>query len=82
MLCTCEFVLQTLCHELPPPLPLLGWMTFCPEWLTGNASLDSSNWFYFWVYLVFFNMLWVVFPLLLLLQSYNFITTNRQTKKD
>lgn len=69
----------SLYHE---PFSFIGWMTFCPEWLTNNANLDSSNWFYFWVYLVFFNMLWVVFPLLLLLQSYNFITTNRQTKRD
>ncbi|KAK3325518.1 Emopamil-binding protein [Apodospora peruviana] len=39
-----------------------GWMTFCPEWLTGNVNLDTSNFMYLWVYLVFFNMLWVFIP--------------------
>lgn len=38
-------------------------MTFCPEWLTGNSNLDGSNFMYLWVYLFFFNGLWVVFPL-------------------
>lgn len=38
-------------------------MTFCPEWLTGNVNLDTSNFMYKWVYLVFFNGLWVVIPL-------------------
>ena len=28
-----------------------GWMTFCPEWLTGSPSLDTSNPLYLWVYL-------------------------------
>lgn len=40
----------------------LGFMTFCPEWLTGNINLDTSNFMYLWVYLVFFNMLWVFIP--------------------
>ncbi|KAJ1329370.1 EXPERA (EXPanded EBP superfamily) [Microdochium nivale] len=40
-----------------------GFLTFCPEWLTGNQYLDSSNWMYLWLYLVFFNMLWVFIPL-------------------
>lgn len=40
-----------------------GFMTFCPEWLTGNLNLDTSNFMYKWVYLVFFNMLWVLNPL-------------------
>ncbi|XP_060563369.1 emopamil-binding protein-like [Ruditapes philippinarum] len=47
-----------------------GWMTFCPEWLTGSKYLHTDNWLYLWVYLVFFNMLWVVIPLLLLWQSW------------
>lgn len=42
---------------------MLGFMTFCPEWLTGNINLDGSNFMYMWVYLVFFNMLWVFIPL-------------------
>ncbi|KAJ9148339.1 Emopamil-binding protein-like [Pleurostoma richardsiae] len=39
-----------------------GFMTFCPEWLTGNQYLDTSNFMYLWVYLVFFNTLWVWIP--------------------
>lgn len=31
--------------------PLSRWMTFCPEWLTGSPSLDTSNPLYLWVYL-------------------------------
>lgn len=37
-------------------------MTFCPEWLTSNTNLDGSNFMYLWVYLVFFNVLWVILP--------------------
>lgn len=37
-------------------------MTFCPEWLTGNLKLDTSNWMYLWLYLFFFNTLWVWIP--------------------
>ncbi|ORY71154.1 EBDP3 protein [Pseudomassariella vexata] len=40
-----------------------GFITFCPEWLTQNYNLDASNFMYKWVYLVFFNMLWVFIPL-------------------
>lgn len=40
-----------------------GFITFCPEWLTMNYNLDASNFMYKWVYLVFFNMLWVFIPL-------------------
>ncbi|KAG8214611.1 Emopamil binding protein-domain-containing protein [Butyriboletus roseoflavus] len=29
-----------------------GWMTFCPEWLTGSPSLNTSNSFHLWVYLM------------------------------
>ena len=34
-----------------------GWMTFCPEWLTGSPNLDTSNPLYLWVYLVVSCML-------------------------
>ncbi|EOO01482.1 putative emopamil binding protein [Phaeoacremonium minimum UCRPA7] len=40
-----------------------GFMTFCPEWLTGNQYLDTSNFMYKWVYLIFFNVLWVFIPI-------------------
>ncbi|XP_073518791.1 emopamil-binding protein-like [Phyllobates terribilis] len=47
-----------------------GWMTFCPDWLTGSPNLNTSNFLYLWVYLVFFNGIWVVVPGLLLCQSW------------
>ncbi|XP_075448064.1 emopamil-binding protein-like [Ascaphus truei] len=47
-----------------------GWMTFCPDWLNGSPNLNTSNWLYLWVYLVFFNGIWVVIPGLLLWQSW------------
>ncbi|KAK3378445.1 Emopamil-binding protein [Podospora didyma] len=40
-----------------------GFMTFCPEWLVGSVNLDTSNFMYLWVFLVFFNTLWVWIPL-------------------
>lgn len=46
-----------------------GFMTFCPEWLSGNTNLDGSNWMYMWLYLVFFNMLWVGFPIWVLWEA-------------
>ncbi|OSX59878.1 hypothetical protein POSPLADRAFT_1059166 [Postia placenta MAD-698-R-SB12] len=47
-----------------------GWMTFCPEWLTGSQYLNTSNAFHFWVYLVLMNMIWVFIPLWLMVDSY------------
>ncbi|KAL8681377.1 MAG: hypothetical protein Q9186_002520 [Xanthomendoza sp. 1 TL-2023] len=40
-----------------------GFMTFAPEWLLGNPNLQTDNPMYLWLYLVFFNGLWVVMPL-------------------
>lgn len=39
-----------------------GFMTFAPEWLSGNAMLNTADPVYLWFYLTYFNMLWVVFP--------------------
>ena len=47
-----------------------GFMTFAPEWLTMNQNLDGSNFLFLWVYLVFFNMLWVFLPLYALRFAY------------
>ncbi|KAI4565135.1 emopamil-binding protein-like [Ovis canadensis] len=47
-----------------------GWMTFCPDWLMGSPNLNTNSWLYFWVYLVFFNGIWVLIPGLLLWQSW------------
>ncbi|OCK99118.1 Emopamil-binding protein, partial [Cenococcum geophilum 1.58] len=52
-----------------------GFMTFAPEWLSGSPNLDTSNWMYLWVYLVFFNTLWVWFPLWVLYESYKAINS-------
>jgi hypothetical protein len=48
----------------------IGFMTFSPEWLTGNQNLDASNFMFLWVYLVFFNILWVVMPIYAMWVSY------------
>ncbi|EPT05272.1 hypothetical protein FOMPIDRAFT_1021554 [Fomitopsis schrenkii] len=50
-----------------------GWMTFCPEWLTGSQYLNTDNVLHFWVYLVFMNVLWVVIPIWLMVDSYGHI---------
>lgn len=52
-----------------------GWMTFVPEWLTGSSNLDTSSPLYLWVYLIFFNGLWVILPLILLAQSFGAISS-------
>ncbi|GBE84972.1 predicted protein [Sparassis crispa] len=53
-----------------------GWMTFCPEWLTGSPNLDTSNALSLWVYLVFMNILWVIIPLWLMVDSYGHIASS------
>ncbi|CAL1713273.1 unnamed protein product [Somion occarium] len=50
-----------------------GFMTFGPEWLTGSAALNTSNFLYLWVYLFFMNILWVFIPLWLMYDSYGYI---------
>ncbi|KAG2185460.1 hypothetical protein INT44_002251 [Umbelopsis vinacea] len=47
-----------------------GWMTFCPEWLTGSVFLSTDNWLHHWLYLWFFNGIWVVIPGYLLYHAY------------
>ena len=40
-----------------------GFMTFAPEWLSGSGNLvGKGDGMLLWVYLVFFNMLWVFIP--------------------
>jgi len=64
-----------------------GWMTFVPEWLSGSPNLDTSNFMYTWVYLFFFNTIWVWIPLWILWDSYEEVTaavashTSRSTGK-
>uniref|UniRef100_A0A4W3GLK1 EBP like n=3 Tax=Callorhinchus milii TaxID=7868 RepID=A0A4W3GLK1_CALMI len=59
-----------------------GWMTFCPDWLIGSPNLNTSNWLYLWVYLVFFNSVWVIVPGLLLWQSWLALKEMHQKKND
>ena len=47
-----------------------GFMTFAPEWLTGSTQLETSEPVYLWLYLVFFNTLWVFIPVWILVQSW------------
>jgi hypothetical protein len=56
-------------------------MTFAPEWLTGNQNLDSSNFMFLWVYLVFFNMLWVFLPLYAMYVSFGDMKNAFQMRK-
>jgi len=48
-----------------------GFMTFAPEWLSGNTNLDGSNPVYLWLYLFFFNTLWVFIPIWVLYEAYS-----------
>jgi EXPERA (EXPanded EBP superfamily) len=52
-----------------------GFMTFAPEWLSGSTQLDISNPIYLWLYLVFFNVLWVFVPLWVLYAGYKEVST-------
>lgn len=47
-----------------------GFMTFAPEWLSSNSSLAGDDPIYLWLYLVFFNMLWVFVPAWVLYEGY------------
>ncbi|KAF9465744.1 Emopamil-binding protein [Collybia nuda] len=58
-----------------------GWMTFCPEWLTGSPNLDTSNPLYLWVYLIFMNIIWVIIPLALMVDSYGHIAGSLRAAK-
>lgn len=46
-----------------------GWMTFCPEWITGSKNLHTETFMKLWIYLVFMNGVWVIIPLILLYLS-------------
>ncbi|MGH0138064.1 UNVERIFIED_CONTAM: hypothetical protein FKN15_026041 [Acipenser sinensis] len=58
-----------------------GWMTFCPDWLDGSPNLNTGSWLYLWVYLVFFNGIWVAIPGLLLWQSWLGLQRMHQAEK-
>lgn len=46
-----------------------GFMTFAPEWLSGSPSLVTDDPVYLWLYLFFFNTLWVWLPLWVLWEA-------------
>ena len=49
-----------------------GWMTFAPEWLSGNQNLiGTEDLMRHILHLWFFNGMWVVIPVILLYQSWN-----------
>ena len=48
-----------------------GFMTFAPEWLSGNSQLQGDDPVYLWLYLVFFNVLWVFAPSLVLWEAWS-----------
>lgn len=43
------------------------------EWLSGSPNLDTSNWMFTWLYLFFFNTLWVWIPLWIIWDAYQTI---------
>lgn len=47
-----------------------GWMTFAPEWLSGCTALATGDVVYLWLYLSFFNTIWVWIPLWVLYVAY------------
>lgn len=51
-----------------------GFMTFAPEWLSGNTQLAGDDPVYLWLYLVFFNVLWVFIPFWVLYEAYREIS--------
>ncbi|KAK6374809.1 hypothetical protein LTR64_002924 [Lithohypha guttulata] len=51
-----------------------GFMTFAPEWLSGNTALAGDDPIYLWLYLVFFNGIWVFVPAWILYLGYYELT--------
>ncbi|PYH49176.1 EXPERA domain-containing protein [Aspergillus saccharolyticus JOP 1030-1] len=51
-----------------------GFMTFVPEWLAGSPALNTSHWMYTFVYLTFFNGLWVIVPFWVLWRAADEVT--------
>ena len=47
-----------------------GFITFAPEWLSGSTNLRGDDPVYLWLYLVFFNTLWVFIPLWVIWEGY------------
>ncbi|RMD42756.1 hypothetical protein DV735_g2348, partial [Chaetothyriales sp. CBS 134920] len=52
-----------------------GFMTFAPEWLSGNTMLTTNDPVFLWLHLVFFNTIWVYIPFWVLFEGYREIST-------
>ena len=52
-----------------------GLMNFLPEWLSGCESLDTADPVHFWFHIVFFNAIWICFPVWVLWRAYLGLTT-------
>lgn len=52
-----------------------GFMTFAPEWMSGNTHLAGDDPVYLWLYLFFFNTLWVFIPLWVIYLAYHKVST-------
>jgi hypothetical protein len=48
--------------------------------LSGSPNLNTSNVMYTWLYLVFFNMLWVFIPFWILYEGYHNITATSESQ--
>lgn len=44
-------------------------MTFVPEWITGSPNLNTHNWIFTYIYLLWMNGVWVLIPGILLADS-------------
>ncbi len=51
-------------------------MTFAPEWLSGNHALAGDDFVYLYLYLGFFNLLWVFIPLWVLRVAFQEISNS------
>ena len=52
-----------------------GWITFAPEWFSGSTLLVTSDPVYLWLYLFFFNTLWVFIPFWVIYVAYSELQT-------
>ena len=59
-----------------------GFITFAPEWLTGSPNLDTSNGMFLWLYLFFFNMLWIWIPGWVLWEAYESLVGRDGVKEE
>lgn len=59
-----------------------GLINFLPEWLSGWESLDTDDPVHFWFYVVFFNAIWIFFPMWVLRRAYLEIVNVSESKEE